>query len=230
MADKLLRFKDVLAKEGIGPLENPKDALDFDDLHVTNYRPGEDPIVNYRAYRRKRVQGAGSGEGGPIGESTNPLENQPLSTGKHKKNVGMGYTGKHKVIKTPGQSARHVHVFQLTGEDTDVDEALTVQQRMARKRAFKRLQPKIKIGREKAKRRIASKEKLMQRARKQIRMKFFKRFTKDIPKDDLTYARRQEIEKRLEKPQIKKRIDQLAKRAFPKVRQAEIAKKRGPKK
>ena len=177
MAD-LLRFKDILEMDGQeNPLDRPK--LSFDDMHVTEYRPGEDELTNYRAYRRKRVQGAGSGEGGPIGEST------------------------------------------------EVDEALTVQQRLQRKRMFKRIQPRIRLGREKAKRRIASKEKLMKRARKQVRMMFFKKFTKDIPKGELTYQRRAEIEKRLEKPALKRRIDMLAKRAFPKTRKAELEKKRG---
>lgn len=224
MADKLLRFKDVLKMEGVGPLENPK-KLSFDDMHVTDYRPGEDELTKYRAYRRRKVNSVG--EGGPIGEARNPLETQPLSTGKHKKNIGMGYTGKHKTIKTPGQPARHTHVFQLTGEETEVDEALTTQQRLARARLFKRIQPKIKIGREKAKRRIASKEKLEARAKKQARMAIFKKLTKDIPKSELTYQRRQDIEKRLEKPAIKKRIEMIARKLFPKVRQAELAKKRG---
>ena len=175
MAD-VLRFKDILEMDGQeNPLDRPK--LSFDDMHVTEYRPGEDELVNYRAYRRHRTIGVG--EGGPIGEST------------------------------------------------EVDEALTVQQRLARKRMFKRIQPRIRLGREKAKRRIASKEKLMKRARKQVRMMFFKKFTKDIPKGELTYQRRAEIEKRLEKPALKRRIDMLAKRAFPKTRKAELEKKRG---
>lgn len=220
---ELLRFKDVLSMEGLGSLDNPK-KLSFNDLHVTQYMPGEDELVNYRAYRRHRTIGVG--EGGPIGEAANPLENQPLSTGKHKKTVGMGYTGKHKVIKTPGQAARHTHVFQLTGEEKDVDEALTVTQRLARKRQMRKLMPKIKIGRERAKRRIASKEKLEKRARKQARMMLFKKFTKDIPKGELTYARRQEIEKRLEKPAIKKRIEMIARKMLPQVRRAELEKKR----
>ena len=223
MAEKLLRFKDVLSMEGFGSLDNPN-TLSFNDMHVTEYRPGEDELTNYRAYRRRRTHGVG--EGGPIGESKNPLETQPLSTGKHSKSVGMGYTGKHKIIKTPGQPARHTHVYQLTGEEKDVDEALTVTQRLARKRQMRKLLPKIKIGRERAKRRIASKEKLETRARRQARMMLFKKFTKDIPKGDLTYARRQEIEKRLEKPAIKKRIEQIARKMLPKVRRAELEKKR----
>ena len=174
MAD-LLRFKDVLEMDG-------KEPLSFNDMHTTQYRPGEDELTNYRAYRRKRVQGAGSGEGGPIGEST------------------------------------------------DVEEALTVQQRLARKRMFKRIQPKIKIGREKAKRRIASKERLQTRSRKKARAELLKKLTKDVPKSELTYARRQELEKRLDKPAMKKRIEMIARKMFPKVRQAELAKKRGGKK
>lgn len=173
MADKLLRFKDILEMDGQGPLEKP---LSLNDLHVTQYMPGEDELVNYRAYRRHRTIGVG--EGGPVSEST------------------------------------------------DVEEALTVTQRLARKRLFKRLQPRIKRGRELAKRRIASKEKLEKRAMKKARMMMFKKLTKDIPKDELTYARRQEIEKRLDKPAIKKRIAMIARKMFPKERQAELEKKR----
>lgn len=172
MAD-LLRFKDVLAMDGKDDMSRP---LDFDDMHVTNYRPGEDPLVNYRAYRRRRV--------GDVGSDT----------------------------ATYSES---------------VEEALTTQQRLARARQFKRIQPKIRIGREKAKRRIASKEKLQARARKQARMAIYKKLTKDIPKSELSFARRQEIEKRLDKPAIKKRIEMIARKLFPKVRQAELAKKRG---
>jgi hypothetical protein len=174
MAD-LLRFKDVLEMDNIGPLDNPK-ALSFNDLHVSQYMPGEDELVNYRAYRRHRTIGVG--EGGPVTEST------------------------------------------------DVDEALTVTQRLARKRLFKRIQPKIKLGRERAKRRFADKERLRKRAIKQARMMLFKKLTKDIPKDELSYARRLEIEKRLEKPQLKARIQQIARKLLPKVRQKEVERRR----
>jgi hypothetical protein len=176
MADKLLRFKDVLEMDG---KDNMSRQLGFDDMHVSNYMPGEDPSVNYRAYRRKRTIGVG--EGGPIGES-----------------VEM--------------------------------EALTVSQRLRKKQQLKRIMPKIKLGRERAARRIASKEKLEKRARKKARMAILKKLTKDVPKSELTYARRQELEKRLDTPAMKKRITNIARKLFPKVRQAELAKKRGGKK
>ena len=108
-----------------------------------------------------------------------------------------------------------------------INEALTMQQRRQRARIMKRLAPRIKLGRERAKRRIASPEKLQKRAQRQARMTVFKKLTKDIPKSELTYARRQEIEKRLDKPAVKKRIERLAKRMLPVVRKAEMERKRG---
>jgi len=42
--------------------------LRFKDMYTIEYRPGEDELINYRAYRRKRTIGVG--EGGPVGEST----------------------------------------------------------------------------------------------------------------------------------------------------------------
>ena len=235
MADKLLRFKDILEMDQKEPLADPR-PLSFDDLHITQYMPGEDELINYRAYRRKRTIGVG--EGGPIGESTQAEENY---------NWKVSHAGQDVHVKAPhaGAAVKKAQkgfgnkdltkakiknlgkVGAPTNEEAEVDEALTVQQRLARKRMFKRIQTKIKIGRERAKRKIASKEKIEVRAMKKARMAMFKKLTKDIPKSELTYARRQEIEKRLEKPAIKKRIAVIARKNFPKERQAELAKKRG---
>ena len=59
-------------------------------------------------------------------------------------------------------------------------------------------------------------------------MIIFKKLTKDIPKDELSYARRQEIEKRLDKPAIKQRIKQIARKLLPQVRKKEIERRRTP--
>ena len=109
----------------------------------------------------------------------------------------------------------------------DVDEALNMQQRLARGRQFKRLKAKIKIGRERAKRKMASKEKLEGRAKKQARTLILKKLTKGVDKGELSFARRQEIEKRMEKPQVKKRINMLARRMFKDVRKKEVERKKG---
>jgi len=144
--------------------------LSFKDMYTAEYRPGEDELVNYRAYRRKRIS-----------EDTNE----------------------------------------------EVDEALNVGQRMKRSRIMKRMKARIKVGRDRAKRKMADQKKLKRRAMRKARDKIVRRITKDIPKKDLTYARKQEIEKRLDKPQFKARIQRLAKRMYPSIRKAEVQRKKG---
>jgi len=142
--------------------------LSFKDMINVEYRPGEDELTNYRAYRRRR-----------------------------------------------------------TCEDkVETDEALTIQQRMARGRLMKRIKSKIKIGRDRARRRMATKSTLERRAMKAARKVILKKLTKGQDKSSLPFARRQELEKRLDKPMIKKRIKMLAKRMFKDIRKKEIDRKK----
>jgi len=173
---RLLRFKDLLEMDGESPLTQK--PLSFNDMHSTEYRPGEDELTNYRAYRRRKF-GVGTGEGGPIGESV------------------------------------------------ETDEALNVQQRMARGRLLKRIKNKLALGRRRAKMKMADKKKLEKRAQRAARQQIVKKLTKEIPKNELSMARKQEIEKRLEKPAIKARVKMLAKRLLPKIRKAEVERKKG---
>lgn len=92
---------------------------------------------------------------------------------------------------------------------------------------MKRMKARIKVGRDRAKRKMADQKKLKRRAMRKARDKIVRRITKDIPKKDLTYARKQEIEKRLDKPQFKARIQRLAKRMYPSIRKAEVQRKKG---
>lgn len=159
--------------DGQSPLD--QNPLSFNDLHMTEYRPGEDELTNYRAYRRKRL--SSSGEGGPVSES--------------------------------------------------VEEALDIRQRLAKSRLFRRYKSKIKLGRERAKRRMAKPDVLKKRATKAARTLILKKITKGIPKGELSFARRQEIEKRLEKPAVKKRINMLARKLYKDVRKKEVERKKG---
>jgi len=112
-------------------------------------------------------------------------------------------------------------------EDVEPEnEALTIQQRMKRGRMMKRLKSRIKIGRDKAKRRMANMDTLKQRARKSARKLVLKKLTKGKDKNDLPFARRQELEKRLDKPAVKKRIDMLAKRMVKDKRKQELDRKK----
>ena len=176
MAEKLLRFKDILEMDKQSPLDTK--PLSFEDLHVTEYRPGEDELTNYRAYRRRRV--------GDVGSDT-----------------------------------------ATYSESVDVEEALDIRQRLQKARLFRRYKSKIKLGRDRAKRRMAKPDVLRKRANKAARTLILKKITKGMDKSDLSFARRQEIEKRLDKPQVKKRIAMLAKRLYKDVRKKEVERKKG---
>ena len=105
------------------------------------------------------------------------------------------------------------------------DEALTMAQRRAKSRQMRKYQARLKVGRKKAAMKVANAKVLARRARKAARNAIAKKLTKGVSKADLTPARKQEIEKRLDKMQP--RITRLAKKMTPKLRQAELGKKRG---
>lgn len=201
----VIRFKDIFnqqrAEQGT--------PLSFKDMYVVEYRPGEDELVNYRAMRRKKTLSVG--EGGPIGESVNPDVQLPCN------NPGCECD--------PCTCGPNCACGKIVNEE--MDEALTLQQRQKRARIMKRLKSRIKIGRERQKRKMADKGRLQKRAVKQARNQLVKKITKGKSKKDLSFARRQEIEKRLEKPAMKKRIERLAKRMFPSIRRAEVQRKKG---
>jgi hypothetical protein len=112
--------------------------------------------------------------------------------------------------------------FKEFNESTD--EALDMTQRLARKRAFKKNKAKIALGRKRAEKRMANMDTLKKRAQKAARNTLLKKLTKDVPKDELSLSRRQDIEKRLDKK--KPVIDKLAKKLLPQVRKKELERKR----
>lgn len=109
----------------------------------------------------------------------------------------------------------------------DVDEALNMSQRIKRSRLMKRLKGRIAVGRRRAKKKMANKQTLTKRSNRQARNAIAKKLTRGIPKSELTFARKQEIEKRLDKPALKQRIARLAKRMFKDVRKKEVERKKG---
>lgn len=129
---------------------------------------------------------------------------------------------KRKTDSGAGSNAEYSSTY-APGEQVDsIDEALTSQQRRQKALQMKRNVHKIELGKEREARRFADKDRLMTRARRQARTRLLKMLTKGISKADLTYQRRQEIEKRLDSPGMKKAIDRIAMKLLPKERQAEI--------
>lgn len=141
---------------------------------------------------------------------------------KRKQDIPTGNTGES--VKAEAMEMCEECGMIHDGE-CDMDEALNMQQRRAKARQMKRLKSKIKIGRDRAARKMASPEKLKQRSRKAARKAVFTKLAKQADKGELTYQRRQEIEKRLDTPAMKRKIDQLSRKMLPTVRKKEQEKK-----
>ena len=147
------------------------------------------------------------------------------------KDAASAHAQKHggKVFVNTGKGAtkgKNTHVV-IKKEEVEVDEALNLQQRMKRSRLMKRMKSRIKIGRQRAMRKMANKKTIEKRAMRQARNQLAKKLTRGIPKKELTFARKQEIEKRLAKPALQSRIKRIAKRIFKDVRKAEVERKKG---
>lgn len=132
--------------------------------------------------------------------------------------------GQPDLIKYQAQKRKRgqYDVTGNTGEGLET-EALTVAQRRKRAQQMKKYSSRLKIGRKKAMSRMADRKRLQKRAQKAARNFLAKRLTKGIPKAELTPARKQEIEKRLDK--MKPRITQIAKKLMPAVRKKEVARR-----
>ena len=107
-------------------------------------------------------------------------------------------------------------------EETLVDEALNIQQRMKMKQSLRRNKAKIQLGRKRAARKMASAEVLKGRANKQAKNIIIKKILKNKQKGDLSYGGRVNLEKQVAKR--KGAILRLAKKLLPKVRQKDRTK------
>lgn len=130
-----------------------------------------------------------------------------------------------QIAKNALKRKKDIPTGNTNEEVEETDEALNMTQRLARSRSLKKNKSKIAMGRKKAARKIAGVDQLKKRAVKKARNTFLKKLTKDVPKNDLSFSRRQEIEKRLDK--MKPKIDKLAAKLLPQVRKDELIKKRG---
>lgn len=115
---------------------------------------------------------------------------------------------------------------EITEEEFDslveIDEALTTAQRLKMKAAFRKNKAKIALGKKKAATKLASPEKLKKKAQKQARDMLAKKMLKDKDKSELSFAGRQDLEKKLDKK--KGAISKLAKKLLPQVKAADKAK------
>lgn len=129
--------------------------------------------------------------------------------------VDYTQSGDEQAAKNAARRKKNGNVHDM--EEENVDEVMTPAQRMKAKANFRKNKAKIALGRAKAARKLASPEKLKDRARKQAKAILVKKMTKDKDKSDLSLAQRGEIERRLKTKQ--KAIDTIAKKLFRKVKE-----------
>lgn len=215
--------------------------LGFRDFLTVDYAPGMPDLIKKNAKKRKMADDAGSNAEysstyapnqkidtiseatPPGGKPLAPLDPKQahdwLDQGKHAKKVDMGRKTKNVAVG----DQHKILVHQYTEEVDVVDEALDPTQRRQRAMQMRRMKTKIAMGQERAKKRFADPKRLMSRARKQARNMIFSKFAKGVPKSEMNLTRRQEIEKRMESPAMKKIIDRLAKKLLSKERSLEVA-------
>lgn len=114
-----------------------------------------------------------------------------------------------------------MNIAEKVNEENLVErEPLSIAQRRQRGLVMKRYRSKIKAARERAKRKMAPKEKLLKRSRKKALEFIRDRLMKNKKYSEMTPSEKIALDKRLQKisPRV---IDRIAKKIFPKVRQAE---------
>ena len=106
----------------------------------------------------------------------------------------------------------------------EFNEAMSLSQRMKAKATFRKNKSKIAMGRKKAERMMATPEKLKKRARKAARDALEKKLLGGKSKSDLSMGAREALEKKVDAK--KGAIDKLAIKLLPKIKKAELEKKR----
>lgn len=214
----------------------------FKELMALPLEDGEDEYLKYRAIKRRRGVFGGEGIGGPIGESAedvSEISTQTLSNYMTKSTADAGKrgtSGRQQDKRIGGQKMADDKMRKAQGKKSpvkvaaneesasDVDEALSFQARMKKSRTMKKYSARLKLGKKRAMNKTANNSRIQTRSNKQARLMFFKKLSKGKSPSELTPMKRAEIEKRLDK--LKPRIQKMAIRLKPKVRQKEKERKR----
>ena len=116
-----------------------------------------------------------------------------------------------------------VRFSTFISEDSEFDEALSVQGRRKLSRSMKRRKSQLKLARKRARRRLAKTDVLKKRARRGSRAAMAKKLTQGKNKSELSVAKKKEIERRLSTDTWQSRIGYLQKRLLPVKRRQEFS-------
>ena len=115
-----------------------------------------------------------------------------------------------------------------TPEGEQLDEEMSRQARLKASQRMKRMSKRIQMAKQRALKRAPTMDVIQKRAQKQARDQMYQKWTKGVPKSELSIGRRAELEKRLKK--AKPKVDRLAKKLVPQIRQQDRDRRSGPKK
>ena len=106
----------------------------------------------------------------------------------------------------------------------EIDEVMSMAARRQRANMMRRMSTRLAIARKRAMKKQASPDILKKRAIKQAKNIFIKKMTKGMDKSSMSMSKRAQIEKKLKA--MSKRIQNVAMKMIPKLRQKEIARKK----
>ena len=231
-----------LAKKAFGPLvqkSNSRTVIDvakelekkYDELIVVGSSDRVDEFqklldrYNGKDYAFEKITVVSAGERDPDSDDVSGMSASKLRslalTGKIKE-FKAGLPAKLRSSKDGKEMYDKIREAGGITEDMSLDEVLNLQQRLKRKQMLKRIKGKIKLGRRRAKYRVANTAKLKKRSQKKAREVIRARVAGSLGKDykKLPLAGRMQVDKKVEKK--KDLIARLANRLMPKVKKAEM--------
>jgi len=203
----------------------------YDELIVIG---GSDRIVDFqklldqyngKEYAFEKITVVSAGERDPDSDDVSGMSASKLrqlaATGKVKE-FKAGLPARLRSSKDGKEMYDKIREAAGITEDMTLDEVLNLQQRLKKKQMLKRIKGKIKLGRRRAKYRVANTDKLKKRSQKKAREIIRARIAGSLGKDykKLPLAGRMQVDKKVEKK--RDMIARLAKRIMPKVKKAEM--------
>jgi hypothetical protein len=177
---------------------------------------------NGKEYNYENIEVVSAGDRDPDADDVTGMSASKLRSLASASDFDNFKSGLPKKLQT---SAKKVYDMVRTGmgltEEVDLIEApLTISQRRRRGLVMRRYKSKIKAARERAKRKMAPKEKLLKRARKRALEFMRDRLMKNKKYSEMSPSEKIAVDTRLQRIPSSV-IDRIAKRLFPKVRAAE---------
>jgi len=180
---------------------------------------------NGKDYAYEKITVVSAGERDPDSDDVSGMSASKLRSLAQTGNFSQFRGGLPRKLQR-GKEAKEMYdkIREAAGitEEMTLDEVLSIQQRLKRKAMMKRIKGKIKLGRRRAKYKIANPEKLKKRSAKKAREIIRQRVAGSLGKDykKLPLAGRMQVDKKVEKK--RDLIARLAKRMMPKVKKAEM--------